>query len=224
MSARLWAMAVPMILASGAGHAADALKSAPTALDSGRAYILVRLGERSPDLWNTLTLAPYDEKVEDIRGKGRAKANAPAKTDDKLIVIGPKPFLAEENHIRTHLIAITPGHYVIAAGPTTCFCLGSYQFDAVGGKISDLGTIYIGLENGTSTWKALSQLRSSPDIEERGYTIAEAMAVYPYAATMATPVALQSLPRVAVGYAPAARFGNHYGKLLNRALPLGGGQ
>lgn len=205
---------------SVAGEAATVQKVAPATLEPQTGYVLVRLGERSPDLWNTLTLAAYDDAAQDVRGKGRAKTNPVAKGQDAAVTIGPKSFLAEEGHVRTYLVAVTPGRYVIQNGPTTCFCLGSYQFDVAPGRITDMGTIYLGPENGTSPWAQIRALHSAPDIEARGYTVADAMAVLPAGAAAAVPPVLAALPRAPARYLPATRFGNHQGQLLNRALPL----
>jgi hypothetical protein len=213
-------IAASLMISATAAQAAETLKVAPAQLDPAKAYVMVRMGERSPDLWNTLILSPYDEAAEDVRGKGRAKGNPVAKTADRMVVITTKPFIAEEDHVRTYLVSITPGKYVIAGGPTTCFCLGSYQFEAAVGQITDLGTIYIGPENGSSSWAALANLRSSPDIEARAYTVAEAIAIYPWKSGMPVPAALAALPKVPAIYTVAKRFGNHQGQLLNRALPL----
>lgn len=202
--------------------AAEVQKVVPPTLNPSSAYLLLRMGERTPGLWNLLSIAAYDEKLEDVRGKGRAKGNPVAKTDDRNIVIGPKSFIDEQNHVRTYLVALSPGRYVIVGGPTTCFCLGSYQFDAKAGQITDLGTIYMGPENGSSSWAALSSLRSSPDIEERGYTVADAIAIYPWMKEMSLPKAVEALPREPATFLPARRIGNHNGQLLNRALPLAG--
>lgn len=212
--------AASLLASSTAALSADSLKLVPSQLDPAKAYVLVRLGERSSDLWNTLTLSPYDAVAEDIRGKGRAKGNPVVKPADRSVLIPAKPFIAEQDHVRTYLVSMTPGKYVIAGSPTTCFCLGSYQFDAAAGQITDLGIIYMAPENGSSSWAALANLRSSPDIEARAYTVADAMAVYPWKSEMSVPAAVASLPKVAAVFSTAKRFGNDQGKLLNRALPL----
>lgn len=200
--------------------ASEVMKVAPAALDPARGYVLLRMGERGPGVWNYLALAPYDEEARDIRGKGRAKANAIPKGVDKRVVIGAKPFLAEDAHVRTYVVALTPGRYVIESSPTTCFCLGSFSVDVAVGMLTDLGSIYIGAENGSSPWGALSRLHSSPDIEARGYTVADAMVVVPAKPDAVVPADLAKLPRVVADYRPVAGFGNHNGLLLNRALPL----
>jgi hypothetical protein len=215
-------LAIALGALSAPSLAADALKAAPASLDPARGYVLVRLGERTPDVWNYLTLAPYDEAAEDIRGRGRAKANAVPKGADKQVTIGTRPFVAEEPHVRTYIVAVTPGRYVIAASPTTCFCLGSFSVDVAPGKVTDLGSIYIGAENGSSPWAALAKLHSSPDIETRGYTVADAIAIVPAKEDMAVPAPMAAFPRVIADYRPVRRFGNHSGLLVNRALPLGG--
>jgi hypothetical protein len=209
------------VFSNAALHAADYQKKVPLSLDAKRGYLLVRMGERAPELWNVLSLLPYDEKLEDARGKGRAKANPVAKGDDRSILIGPKAHLVELDHVRTYLVAITPGRYVIAGGPTTCYCLGSFQFDAVAGTITDMGTIYIGPENGTSPWKELASIRSSPDIEARDYTVADALIISPATQASVLPDGLKDYARVLANYAPAQRLGNHAGQLINKALPMG---
>lgn len=201
-------------------RAASQLKAAPAALDPTKGYILVRLGERSTGVWNYVTLSAYDEAAEDIRGKGRAKANPVPPRADRAVTILPKPFLDESDHVRTHLIAMTPGLYVIASSPTTCFCLGSYSVYVAPGKITDLGYVYVSAENGSSPWAALRSLRSSPDIERRGYTVADAMAVAPATDQTPVPAALTAFPRDIATHRPVARFGNHSGLLINRALPM----
>lgn len=215
-----WIAVAGLAAMSVAGEAATVQKVAPAALEPQTGYVLVRLGERAPELWNSLTLAAYDDVAQDVRGKGRAKANPVPKGQDAAVTIGPKPFLAEEGHVRTYLVALTPGRYVIQNGPTTCFCLGSYQFDVAPGRITDMGTIYLGPENGTSPWAQIRGLHSSPDIESRGYTVADAIAVLPAGSATTVPAALAAFPREPARYVPAVRFGNHQGQLLNRALPL----
>lgn len=219
------ALVAALLVGSAPLLAAQALEQPPTMLDASKAYVLVRIGERGPKgLLGTLMLSPYDAEAQDIRGRGRAKGNPlPPKADDK-VVIGPGKALAAADHVATYLVALTPGRYVVSNSPTTCFCLGSYQFEAEAGKVTDLGLIYIGPENGTSPWAVLARLRSSPDIEDLGYTVADAMAIYPWKEGMSVPASIAALPRQAANYRPALRFGNHHGKLVNRAMPLGGGQ
>lgn len=213
------AMASP----SAPAAAAEVLKAVPAALDGKTAYLLVRLGKRDEKLWNLVSFYRYDVQAEDLMGKGRAKAHAVPKDEDKAAVVDEKPFLTEDGNFRTYLVAVTPGTYVIASSPTTCFCLGSYRFEAKAGEIADLGTLYMGAENGTSIWPALASLHSAPEIEKRGYTVPDALLVEPAGAATPVPAALDKLPRHPADYRPAPRFGNHSGQLINRAMPLAGG-
>jgi len=203
-------------------RAAENLDKAPAVLDPAKAYVLVRLGERAPDTWNVLMLSPYDAAAQDLRGRGRAKGNPVSAGDDERVMAGSGRPLVDAPHVRTYLLMITPGRYVLSNSATTCFCLGSFQFTAEAGRITDLGTIYIGPENGTSPWGVLAKRRSSPDIEDIPYAVADAMAVYPFKEGMSMPPAIMHLPRVAAVFTPASRLGNHYGRLINQALPLGG--
>ena len=210
-------VAVLLVLGLCSQAQAQSLKVAPASLNAGQGYVLVRLGKRTANLWNTLLIAPYDAALEDVSGKGRAKG----KPRGKPVLIGPKSFLAENGNIRTYLVSIAPGRWVLNASPTTCYCLGSYQFEVEPGVITDLGTILIGPENGTSIWQKLAGLHSSPDIEKRGYIVPDAMLVEAVTPKAILPETISDLPRQAANYQHAARIGNHNGLLLNRALPIG---
>lgn len=216
--------AMLLLSAAAPALASAALTAAPVSLAADQAYVLVRIGERVPGAWNSLMLSPYDDLNQDLRGRGRAKGNPLPKGADEGVLIGPGKPLAEAPHLRTYLVALTPGRYVLSNSATTCFCLGSYQFEAAAGQITDLGTVYIGAENGSSPWAVLARLRSAPDIEDIPYAVADALAVYPWKETMTIPAAIAALPRQPATYWAAPRLGNHYGRLLNQALPLGGGQ
>ncbi|HEX8261907.1 MAG TPA: hypothetical protein VF547_03425 [Allosphingosinicella sp.] len=217
----LAALAAALVLpASAPTLAADSLKVAPAALDPKLAYLLVRLGKRDEKVWNLVSFYRYDPQAEDLRGRGRAKANPVPAGEDKAAVVGPKPFLAEDGNIRTYLVAVTPGRWVIASSPTTSFSLGSYQFDAKAGEITDLGTLYMGAENGSSIWPRLAQIRSAPDIEKRAYTVADALLVEPAGDAAAAPAGLSALPRRPAVFLRAPRFGNHSGQMINAVIPL----
>jgi hypothetical protein len=213
------ALAVP---AAAPAPAAETLKVAPAALDPKLAYLLVRMGKRDDKVWNLVSFYRYDPEAQDLRGKGRAKANPVPKAEDKAAVVGPKPFLAEEGDIRTYLIALTPGRWVIASSPTTSYSLGSYQFDAKAGEITDLGTLYMGAENGSSIWPRLAGIHSAPDIEKHAYAVADALLAEPATAATPVPAGLAALPRNPANFLPAPRFGNHSGQMINAVLPLEG--
>ena len=209
--------------ASAPLRAAEVLKIAPASLDPKTSYILVRLGKRDEKVWNLVSFYRYDPESEDLRGKGRAKGNAVPGGEDKAAVVGPKSFLAEDGNIRTYLVALTPGRWVIASSPTTSYSLGSYQFDSKAGEIVDVGTLYMGAENGSSIWPKLAEIHSAPDIEKRAYTVADALLVEPATAATPVPAALSALPRRPAEFLPAPRFGNHSGQMINAALPLQSG-
>lgn len=214
------ALALP---AAAPVRAAEVLKLPPASLDPKTSYILVRLGKRDEKVWNLVSFYRYDPEAEDLRGKGRAKANPVPKGEDKAAVVGPKSFLTEEGNIRTYLVAVTPGRWVIASSPTTTYSLGSLQFDTKAGEITDLGTLYMGAENGSSIWPKLAQIHSAPDIEKRAYTVADALLVEPATAATAAPAPLSALPRRPAVFERAPRFGNHSGQMINAVIPLESG-
>jgi hypothetical protein len=212
------ALALP---AAAPAPAAESLKAAPASLDPKLAYLLVRMGKRDEKVWNLVSFYRYDPAAQDLRGKGRAKANPVPQSEDKAAVVQPKPFLAEEGNVRTYLVTVTPGRWVIASSPTTSYSLGSWQFDAKAGEITDLGTLYMGAENGSSIWPRLAGIHSAPDIEKRAYTVADALLVEPAGAGTPVPAALTAFARNPASFLPAPRFGNHSGQMINAVLPLG---
>lgn len=169
--------------------------------------------------WSTVQFAPFDKENNDFVGKGRAKQSKAESKDSNAFYINPKQFFAENEGFRAYLIQIPSGQYVIGGTETTCFCWGSKQFYAKAGVVTNVGTIYIAREDGTSAWTDLATLHSSPDILNRGYTVADAMKITPPTEDVVVPDVISKLPIISVTYEDASGFGNHYGRLVNKMLP-----
>ena len=125
-----------------------------------------------------------------------------------------------------HLIAVPPGTYrvygqIFGANNTAisgfCVCMGSVQFDAAAGTITDMGTIHYPkvearVDKVDPSWNGLTPGKG-------GLT---AMRVEPASASTYVPAVLASLPRVAAAYRASGKMNNYFGMLVDRLTALPG--
>lgn len=124
-----------------------------------------------------------------------------------------------------HLIAVPPGTYRLygrvlegANGSIgICLCMGTVQFDAAPGTITDMGTIHYPLvssvaEGNVASWNGLTPGRG-------GLT---AMRVEPADSSVHVPAKLAELPRVAADYRASGKMNNFFGLMVERLTPLPG--
>jgi hypothetical protein len=125
-----------------------------------------------------------------------------------------------------HLIAVPAGTYRLygqilgvpnGASFGTCLCMGSVQFDAAAGAITDMGTIHYPKaealkEKVEPSWNGLSPGRG-------GLTF---MRVEPAGTADYVPPAIASLPRVAASYRASGKMNNYFGVMVDRLTPLPG--
>lgn len=122
---------------------------------------------------------------------------------------------------RARLLEVQPGTYRLygqmmevqngAAG--FCLCMGSVQFDASPGKLTDLGTLHFPIAEARGkdpSWNGLTPGRG-------GLT---AMRVAPDEA--AVPAKLATLPRVPAEYRAAGKIDNFFGVMVDRLTALPG--
>jgi len=125
-----------------------------------------------------------------------------------------------------HLIAVPPGTYRIygqilqapnGSSSGTCMCMGSVQFDAPAGTITDMGTIHYPLAEARAdkveaSWNGLTPGKG-------GLT---SMRVEPPDSSTYVPAQLASLPRVAATYRAAGKVDNFFGVMIDRLTALPG--
>jgi hypothetical protein len=125
-----------------------------------------------------------------------------------------------------HLIAVPPGTYRIYGqifdgtnGSETgvCLCMGSVQFDAAAGTITDMGTIHYPLAEAAAdkvkpNWNGLTPGKG-------GLT---QMRVEPADSSIYVPPSLAGLPRVPAKYRAAGKIDNYFGVMIDRLTPLPG--
>jgi hypothetical protein len=126
-----------------------------------------------------------------------------------------------------NLIAVAPGTYRIygqivsgvngAMSTGICLCMGSVQFDAAAGTITDMGTIHNPIfeafrDKVAANWNGLTPGKG-------GLT---SMRVEPADSSTFMPPRLEALPHVAAKYRAAGKIDNYFGVLIDRLTPLPG--
>lgn len=162
--------------------------------------------------------------VED-RG-GLRSTNARRVKDAAAIYYEAKPWTFDAGRDRAcFLTAITPGFWVVGSVGNTALSMGSYGFDVAPGKITHVGTILVGAEDGTSAVPEIAKAKISDDLLGYGtlskqlisWTIAwrgpVAEDIPPNLSTH--PVLLVTDPKRDV------RFDNYISALVGRAADLG---
>lgn len=126
----------------------------------------------------------------------------------------------------THLIAVPPGTYRIygqiwetgnGSGTGFCLCMGSVQFDAAAGTITDMGTM---------RYPKAEALREKTEPSWNGLTPGKggltAMRIEPADANTYVPHKLASLPRVPASYRAAGKIDNFFGVMIDRLTAMPG--
>ena len=198
------------------------------ALEKARAKYVRRLAgyERDVKVWNSM--AP-DQRT------GRPKPERPIEpTDDNLAfkgiesdkfvtIWGGRVF---DKPSQARLIAVDPGTYRIygqmiegnnGSAFGFCMCMGSVQFEAAPGRITDLGNLRFPLaealrEKVKPNWNGLTPGKG-------GLT---GMRVEPMQATDPVPASLVNLPRQAAVYRAAGKIDNFFGVQIDRLTALPG--
>jgi hypothetical protein len=198
------------------------------ALDKARAKYAKRLAGYERDIlaWN---------RMSDSDRSGQAKPERPVEpTDDNLVfkAIESDKFVTLwggrvfDRPSQARLIAVDPGTYRLygqilegANGNAIgfCLCMGSVQFDAAHGKITDLGS-----------WRypLVEALRDKVEPSWNGLTKGKggltAMRVEPMRADDPVPASLAGLPREAAAYRAAGKIDNFFGVMIERLTALPG--
>lgn len=199
-----------------------------TALEKARGKYFKRLASYKEDVkaWNALmpdqraqSVKP-DLPVEPTDGNFAFKA---LESDKFVTVWGGRLF---DKPSQARLIAVDPGTYRLygqifegnnGSSFGFCLCMGSVQFDAAPGRITDLGSIHYPLaealkDKAEPSWNGLTPGKG-------GLT---SMRVAPMGATDPVPASLAALPREAAAYRAAGKIDNFFGVLVQRLTALPG--
>lgn len=225
------------------------LRAAPPALAPDRAYLLLRSGKAKSGLYaieHVLVRAPSASDLDAYRADRESAYNRQLPRLQKQAKGGPVSSIDEfafeykdaanafatkrsdnidVGDLVTLLIEVPPGIYILyGTGVSsrlliTCNCLGTVQFEAKPGIITDMGALYADKVHGES---------SEPHLEDNlgksmfSYSLILGQALVP--ATTTTPVipSLQSLPRVAADYQAVGLFREPGAASINRLAPVPG--
>lgn len=224
------------------------LRIAPTALTPDRAYLLLRAGKAKSGLYaieHVLMRVPTPADLDAYRAaraatyakqlprlQKQAKGGAVTPIDQfEFDYKGPANAFATKRSenidvgdLVTMLIEVPPGTYVLyGTGVSsrllvTCNCLGTVQFEAKPGIITDMGALYVDKVHGDSPEPYLED-NLGKSMFSYGFILGQA--VVPV--TAATPVvaSLQALPRTPADYHAVGLF-REPGASINRLAPIPG--
>lgn len=194
---------------------------------SGNTYILLRtmhLGGRR-DKYDVVLIRALSTQDESL-------ARSSASSGRQLVqnVIATDRGKAYEKLVgeRVYLVPVQPGTYVIAGarafntpGAGTCMCMGTVQFEAKEGVVTDLGYILAARE-GVPTYIPELVDHVLPKVDYDGIPDLYAMTVRPFREGMYVPASLAGRARVPAQYRAAGSFANPFGMMINRMAPIPG--
>ena len=157
---------------------------------------------------------------------GLRSTNARRVKDAAAIYYEAKPWTFDADRDRAcFLTAITPGFWVVGSVGNTALSMGSYGFDVAPGKITHVGTILVGAEDGTSTIPEIAGAKISDDLLDYGTFSKQLISwtiVWRPPVQDDLPENLSTYPAV-LATAPQrdVRFDNYISALVGRAADLG---
>ena len=225
------------------------LRAAPATLAPDRAYLLLRSGKAKSGLYaieHVLVRAPSASDLAAYRAARASVYQRQLPRLQKEAKGGPVPSVEEfafeykdaanafstkrsdnidVGDLVTLLIEVPPGTYILyGTGASsriliTCNCLGTVQFEAKPGVITDMGALYADKVHGESPEPYLED-NLGKSMFSYGFVLGQALVP----ATAATPViaSLQGLPRVAAQYHAVGLFREPGATSINRLAPVPG--
>lgn len=157
---------------------------------------------------------------------GLRSTNARRVKDAAAIYYEAKPWTFDAGRDRAcFLTAITPGFWVVGSVGNTALSMGSYGFEVAPGKITHVGTILVGAEDGTSTIPEIASAKISDDLLNYG-TLSKQLISWTIAWR---PPVQEDIPSNLSAYSAVlattpqrdTRFDNYISGLVGRAADLG---
>lgn len=225
------------------------LRAAPPALAPDRAYLLLRSGKAKSGLYaiehvlvrapSASDLAAYRAARESVYRKQLPRLQKEAKggsvpsieefafeyKDAANAFATKRSDNIDVGDLVTLLIEVPPGTYILyGTGVSsrlliTCNCLGTVQFEAKSGVLTDMGALYADKVHGESPEPYVED-NLGKSMFSYGFVLGQALVP----ATAATPVipSLQSLPRVAAEYHAVGLYREPGAVSINRLAPVPG--
>jgi hypothetical protein len=205
-------------------------------LRADRAYLLLRIDTTRLNFGPAILRVPTRQEVDDyeiVKKEAHAKAGKKAgplesfsfdyQGRPNLFLILPKVSIAAAGKIKTVLVEVSPGDYVLygIGGVYECFCLGTVGFSAQSGQITDLGTMITDWAWQPSVYLELSgevDLGPSADIDYGLF----ATAMRPKRSSDSMPVGLDTSKVKSASYRAVGPFLEPSTNLINRLAPMPG--
>lgn len=228
---KIIAVLVAFLLASAGAFAEENFeKGDPVHIEPDKAYFMVRIMPKGLDSGLVLVRVLSGEELQgaiERHQKDRDYKEEP----NVVFVQGRYPFSEGADGI-VLLTSAKPGRYILAGvayggmSETTrgamndCMCLGTVQFEAKAGTITDMGTVLMARDDQPSPFPELAGQVRNKRIDLAPLPLD--LAVRPYTESMIIPDTLASFPREAAVYRARSAFPNYFGAPIDRLAPLPG--
>lgn len=219
------ALAVALLASATVGWAERPIAQDKFVYDSQQGYILAWAGPMKgktsyKDYLDFVRIDPATGKTL-IEDPGYARStNAHAVTDAAAIYYEAKPW-AIVNDRGLFLIPVNPGRWVIGGVNNTALSLGSYGFQVERGKISYIGTVLTGKEDGSSEVPEIKVLAPAGDNPAQPRSSMASTFVLRTADPADLPSSFPKEHLIVPKIERDVRFNNYQSSLVSRAADLG---
>lgn len=223
------------------GHFRQVTAGEPITLRADRAYVLLRVKKSSHAGWISpgFLRVPAESEVsafETLRRAAHVKAGKRGgpyeefafqhKDFGNLYGVNLGRNVAETETMRTVLLDVTPGTYVLVGGGMrramwTCFCLGSVQVTAAAGTLVDAGTFFGEMASKPSAEAELAAVTNRGAMAQMDFA-SMAGAIRPYRPSDPLPASLAGTTRVPADYRAVGPFVLREALLVNYLAPVPG--
>lgn len=220
---------VAFIALAVSAHAERPIDRAKFSYDANSGYIFACVapmnGKKSFKRW--IEFVRLDDKTGKaiVTDQGPLRStNARREKDAAAIYYEAKPWITRpQDDTACFLMAINPGRWVIGSVDSTVFALGSYGFDIEPGKITHIGTVISGFEDGKSKYPEIAKSKVSPDLLDYGLANSKMSSTFilraPNEAEL--PPELNAYRWTLSKAIEDVRFQNYASALVGRAAELG---
>lgn len=233
------ALTAPVAAAAQQSDFVQLENNTPVTLRADRAYILLRCPTAENCALPMLLRVPADEETRrfhDAKLQAWQKKGAKAgpfedfpfqlRGMQNLYIPVAKRSFDRSGGVTAVLMDAPPGDYVVYGMGTKqsmvmCFCLGTVQFRAESGRITDAGTFLGGLAGKPSRFPELAEVTNLGDTMNMDFPLS-AGALRPFRAGDPVPTALQPLARSPARFRAVGAFLEPAARGINRLAPIPG--
>jgi len=211
--------------------ATKAVKPNKFQMEQTKGYIVVKAGtdrEKGKKISSCLYFARLDLNTnETVWNYGDSSPTSRKNLDVATATCGGNVWLKAEKSRKAgwYVIPVNPGRWVIAGGgDETSFSMGSYAFDVAPGKLTYIGEILVGKEDGKSDEPAIRRMKVSDDVLSFGtlynILISHSFVLNQPITTENLPANLQSYDIVVPEFESNVVFNNAMRAMVSKAADL----